>query len=172
MSHLGGYIPEGDPNTFMPDVWEYLVTKYDIQSVLDIGCGTGKNLEWFKCRVLGVEGEPQAVADCKVPVILHDYTTGPLELTEKFDLCICTEFVEHVESRFEDNWFATMKSASRVLMCHGLPGQTGWHHVNCQLPEYWEKRFAEHGWKKTNVVDKFVNPKAGYGKNTIVLFEW
>lgn len=172
MNHLGGYIPEGDRLTYMPDIWQFLIDKYDIKSVLDIGCGTGKNLEWFNCKVLGVEGHPDAIKDCKVPVVQHDYTQGPLVLKDRFDLCICTEFVEHIESQYEDNWFATMNSAERVLMCHALPGQGGWHHVNCQPREYWAKRFADHGFQKTDVVERFVDPSAPWGRNTITLFEW
>ena len=171
MNHLGGYIESGDALTYMPDVWEYLVKEYDIVSVLDVGCGTGKNLEWFSDKdVLGVEGEPRAVSLCKVPVIQHDYTKGPLVLDRKFDLCICTEFVEHIESCYEDNWFDTIKAADLVLMCHGLPGQAGHHHVNCQPSDYWIKRFAEHGFVKTDKVDKFVNPSAMWGRNTLMLF--
>jgi cyclopropane fatty-acyl-phospholipid synthase-like methyltransferase len=172
MNHLGGYIPEGDKLTYMPDVWQYLVDKFSIKSVLDIGCGTGKNLEWFKdCTVLGVEGEPLAVSLCRVPVRQHDYTQGPLTLEQYFDLCICTEFVEHVESKYEDNWFATMKSSGLVLMCHALPGQGGHHHVNCQDSDYWIKRFADNGFEKTSEVDQFVDKNVPYGKNTLILFE-
>jgi SAM-dependent methyltransferase len=171
MSHLGGYVEKGDKLTFMPDVWQHLIDKFKIKSVLDIGCGTGKNLEWFKdFDVLGVEGESKAVSLCKVPVLQHDYTTGPLTLDRRFDLCICTEVVEHIESRFEDNWFATMKSADMVLMCHALPGQGGWHHVNCQPSEYWIKRFADHGFEKTDEVEQFVKKDVPYGLNTLMLF--
>lgn len=172
MSHLGGYIPEGDDLTYMPDVWGHLVKKFNIKSVLDIGCGTGKNLEWFDgLEVLGIEGEPEAVSLCKVPVLQHDYTLGALTLGKNYDLCICTEVVEHIEQKYEDNWFATMKCASRVLMCHALPGQGGWHHVNCQTSEYWIKRFADHGFVKTDEVEQFVDKKALWGRNTLMLFE-
>jgi SAM-dependent methyltransferase len=172
MNHLGGYLEDGDEYTYMPDVWDYLVKKFDVKSVLDVGCGTGKNLEWFKgFDILGVEGDPKAVALCRVPVIQHDYTTGPLILDRRFNLCICTEFVEHVESKFEDNWFATVKNSDMVLLCHGLPGQTGYHHVNCQKPDYWIKRFEENGFVKTDEVQQFVNTRVPYGRNTLMLFK-
>jgi 2-polyprenyl-3-methyl-5-hydroxy-6-metoxy-1,4-benzoquinol methylase len=45
MNHLGGYLEDGDEYTYMPDVWDYLVKKFDVKSILDVGCGTGKNLE-------------------------------------------------------------------------------------------------------------------------------
>ena len=172
MSHLGGYIPEGDKLTYMPDVWEYLVNKLNIESVVDIGCGAGKNLEWFSgFDVLGIEGDSEAVSLCKIPVLQHDYTSGPLTLDRHFDLCICTEVVEHIEQQYEDNWFATMRCADYVLMCHALPGQGGHHHVNCQSSEYWIKRFADYGFIKTDEVERFVDKDVPYGRNTLMFFE-
>jgi SAM-dependent methyltransferase len=176
MSHLGGCIIEGDEFTYMPDIWQELLDTFPIRTILDVGCGAGRNLEWFKekgLQVQGVEGWPEAIEQCKVPVIAHDYTLGPLALKNNYDLCICTEFVEHVEQRFEENWFQTMKSATHILMCHGLPGQAGYHHVNCQPSEYWVSRFAENGYiKNEELSEKFrdTGRDAPWGRNTLMFF--
>jgi|LakMenEpi03Aug12_release.lakeMendotaPanAssembly.Ray.scaffolds.fasta_scaffold215632_1 hypothetical protein len=176
MSHLGGCIIEGDEFTYMPDIWQELIDLYSVKSVLDVGCGAGKNLEWFRSKGLeiqGVEGWPEAVAVCTVPVIQHDYTLTPLALNRRYDLAICTEFVEHVERRFEENWFQTLEAADRILMCHGLPGQLGYHHVNCQPSEYWVHRFNDHGYiKHDELSEKFrdTGRDAPWGRNTLMLF--
>jgi SAM-dependent methyltransferase len=180
MSHLGGYIANGDANTYTPDIWGWLLLEYDIKSVMDIGCGTGVNMKWWKdmgCEVLGVEGHPDAISRRKCePVIKHDYTAGPFQTGKVFDLCLCTEFVEHVEQEYECNWFKTMQCAKRVLMSHAVPGQGGYHHVNEQTADYWVKRFDDEGFEYNSSVsqvmqDTVSRKPASWGRNTLMLFE-
>jgi SAM-dependent methyltransferase len=155
MKHLGGWIEGGDPWTHMPDIWGYLVLKYNISSVLDIGCGTGYNLKWFrdfrKAHVMGVEGDTNALEKLFIPkenIAVWDYSTGPFETKIKYDLCICTEFAEHVEAQYENNWLHTMKKCRYILFSHAVPGQGGYHHVNEQNKDYWIKRFNKIGMKE------------------------
>ena len=35
--HLGGFLIEKDPATFMPHLWKYLCDKFKVKSVLDVG---------------------------------------------------------------------------------------------------------------------------------------
>jgi hypothetical protein len=80
--HLGGAY-ERDGNTWMPDVFGYLLVKYEIKSILDIGCGFGGTLSWFAehglCQIKGIEGDPACLEKSLVPghVVLHDFTKGP-----------------------------------------------------------------------------------------------
>lgn len=150
--HLGGYLKGGDAGSFCPEMWTWLVRKYRIKSVIDVGCGEGQALKFFGdlgCYVRGVDGIPQPGLGS---FVCHDYTTGPYEPNpwadgRGFDLCWCCEFVEHVEQRYEENFLATFECARMVAMTHGLPGQGGHHHVNCQPPEYWIQRMKEHGFR-------------------------
>lgn len=133
--HLGGcYTENPDLNTFMPDIWQWLIDRHQIKSVIDVGCGAGWNTVWFHDRGLyavGVEGWPEAIARTRMPMqrmIVHDYTKGPLESSRRFDLCWSSEFVEHVEEQFVPNFMATFKCAKRVCMTYATPGQGGFHH--------------------------------------------
>jgi SAM-dependent methyltransferase len=150
--HLGGAVADGDPETWMPDVWEWVCETYAISSVLDIGCGTAVNLQWFAARdmdALGVEGDPAAVAAARLPgrVVQHDFAAGPWVPLRTFDLGLCTEFVDHVEPRYEQNWLAAARRCRYVMMSHALPGQTGFHHVNEQTSEYWIARMEAAGFE-------------------------
>jgi len=113
MSHLGGAYEGGDTHTFWPDIWGYLLVEHSIRSVMDIGCGYGHNALWFLqqgCEVWGVEADPDALEKNVLPrdrLIVHDYTLGPYIPEGKIDLVMATEFVEHVEQKFEPNWIAT-----------------------------------------------------------------
>lgn len=145
-------LAQGDAHTHLPDVWGWLVLQYNIKSMVDIGCGYGYALRWFSrmgVDALGVDGDPNAIGPARTrgTVIFHDYTTGPLRLPAPRDLAISLEFVEHVDAQYEANWLATLAECSYVLMSHAPPGQTGVHHVNCQLSEYWIAKLEAEGFR-------------------------
>lgn len=143
--HLGGYVVGGDDATWYPDLWRWLVEKQHVRSVIDIGCGEGHALKFFRelgCRVLGIDG----IRQDDPAICHHDFTLGPWGQTigssddpwgVPADLIWCCEFVEHVEERYVPNFLAAFKTAKLVLMTHAEPGQDGYHHVNCQPSAYW-----------------------------------
>lgn len=153
--HLGGYVQGGDPNTYAPEVWEYFMTLCNVKSVLDIGAGEGHAANWFHkkgCKVMAIEGDPNGYRVCcenlgKESAILHDYTEGFVRLPQlsRYDLVWCCEFVEHVEERFSRNFLHTFQYGDLIAMTHAVPGQPGWHHVNCQPQEYWVNRVESLG---------------------------
>lgn len=179
--HLGGaYLDCPDTNTFMPDIWQWLIDRHQIKSVIDVGCGAGWNTVWFHDRGLyavGVEGWPEAIAKTRMPMqrmIVHDYTKGPLESSRRFDLCWSSEFVEHVEEQFVPNFMATFKCAKRVCMTYATPGQTGFHHVNEQPFEYWIERMKENGFTLDREATHYMRATdngAAWGRRTLTLFE-
>lgn len=180
--HLGGaYLDFSDTNTFMPDVWQMLIDRYDIKSIADVGCGAGWNTVWFHERgyyAVGIEGWPEAIAKTRLPMqrlITHDYTTGPLTLPRVFDLGWCSEFVEHVEERFVPNFMATFRCCRYVCMTYATPGQTGYHHVNEQELAYWVAKMAANGFsydpdetERLRATDVW---KAPWGRRTLTFFK-
>ena len=148
--HLGGCWH--DPNTILPDVWDYLISKYAITSVVDVGCGLGYSTKYFLdqgLKVIGIEGFRPAIEGNQCPreiLIEHDYTQGPL-VVDPVDLAWSAEFVEHVEAQYRDNFLATLACARYVCMTHALPGQGGHHHVNEQPTEYWVRELARYGYR-------------------------
>lgn len=152
-AHLGGNIPGGDPQTFYPELWAWLVEHFSVASVLDVGCGEGHALAEFArlgARVCGVEGYPPNIAVLQatgVPHLQHDFTTGPPRLAGTFDLCWCCEFVEHVDERYLPHILAAFSTCRYVAMTHALPGQGGHHHVNCQSDHYWIDHLEAAGFR-------------------------
>lgn len=143
--HLGGFVAGGDPATFFPDLWEWLVQERGVRSVIDVGAGDGRAIDYFErlgCTTIGVEGTPQP----HPRIVQHDYRDGPLRLNEVFDLCWCCEFVEHVEQPYIPNFVATFHCAELLLLTHAFPGQPGHHHVNCQQPNYWVALLGRFGF--------------------------
>jgi len=142
-NHLGGWSIGGDGGTYYPVMWQYLVEKYDIKSVLDVGCGRGYSTRFFKslgCDVRGVDGSETAKELTLLEpdeFIYHDYTKGNLDILKKFDLCWSCEFVEHVEEQFAINFINSFKQCRYIAMTFAGIGQGGHHHVNENTQEYW-----------------------------------
>lgn len=145
--HLGGNIRTGDPNTFEPDVWKWLVARYGVRTGMDVGCGRGHAVAEFRrlgVNMLGVDGLAANAWKEGVPIIVHDYCAGPLTVSN-LDLIWCCEFVEHVEERFMDNYLATFRGARILAMTYGVG--RGYHHVNVQDEAYWVSHIQDAGFR-------------------------
>lgn len=148
--HLGGYVPGGDNATWYPALWQWLVRELKVKSVLDVGCGDGVALNYFRelgCRVCGLDGVEQPDRD----IYTHDFTREPwpglaIHYTG-FDLVWCCEFVEHVEEDYVPNFLEAFKLGQYVSLTHAEPGQAGHHHVNCRTPDYWIGAMAATGYR-------------------------
>jgi SAM-dependent methyltransferase len=140
--HVGGYIQGGDPGSWCPHLWQWVVREFRVRSVLDIGCGEGHSTHFFQqlgCDVLGVDGCEQAVADSVIPgyTVLHDFADGPFIPKRNFDLIWSCEFLEHVDEEYVPNILTTFAAARVILLTHAFSGQRGHHHVNCRPSSYW-----------------------------------
>jgi SAM-dependent methyltransferase len=150
--HLGGYIVGGDPLSWCEPVWDWLVREYSPKTLLDVGCGEGHSTKYFHDRglkVLGLDGMPEAVRDARVPgkVLLHDFCSGGYVTSERFDLLWSCEFLEHIEERYLPGVLATFQLARTLAVTHALPGQPGYHHVNCQTNAYWIEMLEGIGFR-------------------------
>ena len=144
--HLGGH---GNKNHVDHGALDFLKEKFNVKSLLDIGCGLGEMKTICDPRdisYLGIDGD-WSVKRQHDQVVIHDYTTGPAPLDDKgFDLGWSTEFLEHVEETYVENFMADFARCRYVMVTHAMPGKKGHHHVNCKKPNYWKGVFADHGF--------------------------
>jgi SAM-dependent methyltransferase len=179
--HLGcAYLDAPDTNTFLPDVWEYLIEKYQVRSVLDVGAGAGWSTKWFASQgvyTLGVEGWHEALekSQCRANVVEHDYNSGPFVPSMLLDLAWCAGFVEQIEEQFIPNFLASFRACQHVCLTHAEAGQTGHHHVNCQPTEYWINKMNEIGFahdaEETAYLRSTDKHKAPRGRRTLTFFK-
>jgi len=136
-------------------VFKYIIKKYNIKSMFDMGCGQGgveKFAKKYNVSWVGVDGDKRAIT--KNPhTIIHDYRTGSFLSNENyFDLCWSIEFLEHLEEQYVLNVLNDFSCCKYlVVTAHPPPPiprknkSNGWH-VNEQHPEYWIKKITNIGF--------------------------
>jgi hypothetical protein len=199
--YLGGCItydnyPEsgkGDVGTWAPQVWDKLIEIYNPKTMIDVGCGAGFSTKYFidkGINSMGVEGFLTAINESKIKefIHVHDYVESEFIPEKEYDMAWCCEFVEHVEEIYSENFMKTFSKCKVVAMTHAVPGQPGFHHVNCQPSEYWISKFKNYGFSYNEDLskecrellpvykyDEFGNvtytPNGGHVKNTLMIFE-
>lgn len=149
MNHLGGHcnithLDQGAIN--------WAKEEFQIQSMLDVGCGPGGMVELAHksgLEAFGIDGDSK-IQDRwfdKSKFMLHDFTIGSAPINRTFDLCWSVEFVEHVHAEYIPNFVAAFQKCKVLFMTHAVPGQGGYHHVNEQPEEYWLEQIESYGFK-------------------------
>ena len=151
MDNVGGSNNYGHISTKALEYFKHLGCK----TMLDIGCGVGLNVS-YASEVLGydawgIEGDPS----CKPIVknfVLHDFENdGFLDKTklphQEFDLVYCVVVSEHIEHSANAQFMDALSLGKYVLFTWCEPGYPGYHHVNCQFPDYWIPKFEALGYK-------------------------
>lgn len=164
--HLGGH--EG--RTHIDDATlSYLIKKYNIQSMYDVGCGPGGMLKLAQDKgidAVGVDGDFTLKYPAELNIIIHDFTKGSLVCKEK-DLSWSCEFLEHVEEQFMDNYFSVFKQ-TKIVCCTFCNIQgTGHHHVNIQNQEYWDQKFLERGFLKEKETTREIRKISSMQRNFV-----
>lgn len=146
--HLGGHAnrTHTDPGALL-----FLRDQLGVKTLLDLGCGPGGQVQLARglgMKAVGVDGDASVCPD-----ILHDFSNGPLLMTESYDVVWSVEFVEHVDERFIVNTAPVFASARYVVMTHATPGTPGHHHVNLRWANYWVGFMAALGFSKSPLTD-------------------
>lgn len=132
--HLGGFT-EFDTDGISPAVWKHMITRYGVQSLLDVGCGRGISTTWFLyhgLRILCAEGSHDAVEQTLLPepatqVVEHDFSRGPWWPQDTYDAAWAVEFLEHVGVNYHFNYISAFRKTALLFVTSSRWG--GWHHV-------------------------------------------
>jgi len=156
--HLGGTQAMGDPDTWFPEGWAFLVEHFSVKTALDFGCGVGFATDFFDrflgVKCVGIEGSEVVIKHAKTEhIVRHDFTTSPLfprylpNKSVECDLIWSCEFLEHIEETYLPNVLHTIAFSypSVLAVTAAPPGAGGYHHVNCQPKEYWIEKIGKLG---------------------------
>lgn len=160
--HLGGHFGNTNVDTATLD---YLIVRYGITTMLDVGCGPGGMIDAAKQRgveAYGVDGDPHMANE---RIETHDYTQEPL-WAGGWDLIWSVEFVEHVEAQYQDNYLATFDGGRVLFLTAAPPGFPGHHHVNCQPESYWIELLTQRGWAFDKEATAWVRGNGGHPFST------
>ena len=133
---------------FPKEVLDLAIEQYHPKSVLDIGCGTGKSLDYYLARGIdawGLEGSTLAIKNAANPDrIIRCNLNEPVSLQRTFDLVWSYEVAEHIHPDFVDCLLSTFTMhADHIILSAAQPGQGGEGHFNEQPPEYWIQKFGD-----------------------------
>ncbi len=131
----------------------FLLSGLRVTSMLDVGCGLGT---WIRAAqlngiadVFGIDGEDMPPGEPRFDSTRFkqcDLTT-PVDLGRKFDVALCLEVAEHLDSQFALVLIETLaRHSDMIIFSAACPGQAGQHHVNCQWPDYWQNLFNSLGY--------------------------
>ena len=145
-AHLGGHLNMTWQDTVVLD---YLIERFGVKTMLDIGCGPGGMLDQAAARNIEAWGIDGDVTLTHPRIYHHDFATGPTDVScyGRIDLVWSVEFLEHVYERFIGNYMAAFDAGKVAFITHALPGQGGHHHVNEKISSYWIGVFRRYGWR-------------------------
>jgi 2-polyprenyl-3-methyl-5-hydroxy-6-metoxy-1,4-benzoquinol methylase len=104
MEHIGGHSNKTHTDE---GVLKYLKKKYNITSMIDVGCGPGgmsRIAAKYKIKWTGVDGDPETLKHNSA-IQLCDFEKD----TQATDLIWSVEFLEHVWEEFMDNYMNILK---------------------------------------------------------------
>ncbi len=145
---FGGTTSDGDCNSWHPEVWAILVEKFNVKSLLDIGCGVGLAQSFFEkndIENLGIDATEKLRPHHAVPnkFVIHDMTKGPYK--HSFDMVWSCDVFEHIDEEYVQNILDTLDMATKVAAFSAAPaGWGGHHHVNCKNPDYWIEKVTSY----------------------------
>lgn len=127
----------------------YIRNKYDIKTMLDIGCGPGGQVRvayQLGIQAEGVDGDIRLITENK-DITIHecDFTKDSFE--KQVDLIWSTEFLEHVREQHQQNYMKTFACGKYAFVTFAPPGKSGNHHVNLKPDTYWISVFERHGFQ-------------------------
>ncbi|WP_109047131.1 class I SAM-dependent methyltransferase [Azospirillum sp. TSA6c] len=132
---------------------------FEINSVIDIGCGVGTFLRCFKENgvfdITGIDGD--YVPRDKLMIeeerfISHDLNVLA-KVNRRFDLVVSLEVAEHLYENKSDSFIDMLcLHGDTILFSAATPYQGGEHHVNEQWPEYWYEKFMKRGYRAFDII--------------------
>ena len=117
---------------------EFLGSRKGCESLLDVGCGIGGQVQEALSMGWGAFGIDVDLDALGAPnVALIDLAQQPVVFHEKFDVVWSVETAEHIPEEFEDNYLTTLVENCRRYLVMTASNIKMPLHVNCKPRDYW-----------------------------------
>lgn len=147
------------------------------KTLLDLGCGKGDYIKYFKsqgCEVTGLDGNPHTPALSDGLAGVQDISV-PFSLGKKFDVVISLEVGEHIPAEYESTLIDNIikHAKNKIITSWAVPGQGGDGHVNCRTNEYIIDEFEKRGWEYNRLASSILRTSSSlpWFKKTLFVFE-
>lgn len=155
-----------------------LLYKYNIKTLLDLGCGTGEYSKKFLANNIQCEaydGNPNTVNISEGIGQVLDLT-NIIDLNKQYDCVLSLEVGEHIPAKYETIFIDNVCKHSKnlIIISWAVVGQGGDGHVNCRNNDYIikeiERRFFSYKEEESNYLRRNYS-NANWFSNTIMVFE-
>ncbi len=132
-----------------------IISRYSPKSVLGIGCAWGYLVSALRERGVEAYGiDVSEFAISKVPEEHKEFFNAqsaaddlPAHFPKRYDMVISIEVIEHIYEEVALKVIAKMcEYSDTIILTSSSNDYTEKTHFNVQQPEYWVKKFAEHGF--------------------------
>ena len=127
----------------------FLKTKFNVKTMLDIGCGPGGQVAVAKkigINALGIDGDTSLQTLDNAPT-LCDFRTDTFHSDTRFDLGWSVEFLGNVREEHQDNYMKAFSLCDYVCVTADSHTSNNKYHHNVKPKEYWVSVFEKHGFE-------------------------
>lgn len=145
--------------------------------IVDLGCGKGDYIKYLTnlgYNITGYDGNPNTFE-------LSSGVASTLNLTKKnlglkvFDWVLSLEVGEHIPKCFEQRYLDNICSVanSGLILSWGVPGQSGYGHVNCRPLSYIIEEMEKRNFRYIEHESLLLRSNVTYDwfKNTLMVFK-
>lgn len=138
----------------------YMKKLFELESVLDVGCGAGAWLAVWKengTQITGLDGD--YVNRDALYIDKDEFSPKDLSKTfsieKQYSIAQSLEVAEHLPTSTSESFVKCLCAhADIVLFSSAPPGQGGDNHVNEQTYEFWRKKFAAQNYVPVDLIRK------------------
>ena len=149
------------------------------ERVIDFGAGNGAYIRYLHdigfTNVWALEGDTATITEIN-NVIRQDLSKG-FNLPDKAVNAICLEVGEHVPDKYAATLFDNLanNTEKKIILSWAIPGQDGYHHVNCRH-NLWVMKEMKHRGFNLLIDDSLrirdvIEDRWSYFRNTLLIFE-
>jgi hypothetical protein len=154
-----------------------IINENQIQSLVDLGCGSGYYASNFKDILHNMEcfdGNPYTNEITSGLCNVLDFSKS-FNLNKTFDCVMSLEVGEHIPKQFESTFLDNVSNHSHniVLLSWAIPNQPGDGHVNCQENNYIVNEMKNRGFEYNELESQKIRQAnvVWWFKNTFMFFK-